>query len=51
MAVVIAATIDVPPRRFKNRKQMDACAGLTSKQFESGTRSQQGGISGGAGDG
>jgi transposase len=45
LAEVVVATID-DPKRFKNAKQVGAYAGLTPKQFESGTMSRQGGISG-----
>jgi hypothetical protein len=45
LAEVIVAVID-DPNRFKNAKQVGAYAGLTPTQFESGTMSRQGGISG-----
>jgi transposase len=45
LAEVIVAVID-DPKRFKNAKQVGAYAGLTPTQFESGTMSRQGGISG-----
>lgn len=45
LAEVVVATID-DPGRFKNAKQVGAYAGLTPQQFESGTMSRQGGISG-----
>lgn len=45
LAEVVVATID-DPNRFKNAKQVGAYAGLTPRQFESGTMSRQGGISG-----
>jgi transposase len=45
LAEVVVATID-DPKRFKNAKQVGAYAGLTPRQFESGTMSRQGGISG-----
>jgi transposase len=42
---VVVAVID-DAKRFKNAKQVGAYAGLTPTQFESGTMSRQGGISG-----
>lgn len=45
LAEVVVAVID-DANRFKNAKQVGAYAGLTPKQFESGTMSRQGGISG-----
>jgi transposase len=45
LAEVVVAVID-DPKRFKNAKQVGAYAGLTPRQFESGTMSRQGGISG-----
>jgi transposase len=45
LAEVVVAVID-DPNRFKNAKQVGAYAGLTPTQFESGTMSRQGGISG-----
>jgi transposase len=45
LAEVLVAVID-DPYRFKNAKQVGAYAGLTPTQFESGTMSRQGGISG-----
>lgn len=45
LAEVVVAVID-DARRFKNAKQVGAYAGLTPTQFESGTMSRQGGISG-----
>jgi len=45
LAEVIVAVID-DAKRFKNAKQVGAYAGLTPTQFESGTMSRQGGISG-----
>lgn len=45
LAEVVVAVID-DASRFKNAKQVGAYAGLTPKQFESGTMSRQGGITG-----
>ncbi|MBN8625708.1 MAG: IS110 family transposase [Planctomycetes bacterium] len=45
LAEVVVAVID-DAKRFKNAKQVGAYAGLTPTQFESGTMSRQGGISG-----
>lgn len=45
LAEVVVAAID-DAKRFKNGKQVGAYAGLTPTQFESGTMSRQGGISG-----
>lgn len=45
LAEVVVAVID-DATRFKNAKQVGAYAGLTPTQFESGTMSRQGGISG-----
>jgi transposase len=45
LAEVVVAVID-DPKRFKNAKQVGAYAGLTPRQFESGTMSRQGGVSG-----
>jgi transposase len=45
LAEVVVAVID-DANRFKNAKQVGAYAGLTPTQFESGTMSRQGGISG-----
>ncbi len=45
LAEVVVAVID-DPTRFKNAKQVGAYAGLTPRQFESGTMSRQGGVSG-----
>jgi len=45
LSEVVVATID-DPKRFKTAKEVGAYAGLTPKQFESGTMSRQGGISG-----
>ena len=42
---MVVAVID-DAKRFKNAKQVGAYAGLTPTQFESGTMSRQGGISG-----
>lgn len=44
LAEVVVATID-DAKRFKNAKQVGAYAGLTPRQFESGTMSRQGRIS------
>lgn len=45
LAELVVATID-DPHRFKNGKQVGAYAGLTPRQYESGTMSRQGKISG-----
>jgi transposase len=45
LAEVVVATID-DPKRFKNAKQVGAYAGLVPRQFESGTMSRSGRISG-----
>jgi len=45
LSEVVVAMID-DPKRFKTAKEVGAYAGLTPKQFESGTMSRQGGISG-----
>jgi len=45
LAEVVVATID-DPHRFKNGKQVGSYAGLTPRQYESGTMSRQGKISG-----
>ena len=45
LAEMVVATID-DPKRFKNGKQIGAYAGLTPKQYESGTMKRQGKISG-----
>lgn len=45
LAEVVVAMID-DPHRFKNGKQVGAYAGLAPKQFESGTMSRQGRITG-----
>lgn len=45
LAEVVVAVID-DASRFKNAKQVGAYAGLTPKQFESGTMSRPGGITG-----
>ena len=44
LAEVVVAVID-DPRRFNNRKQVGCYAGLTPRQFESGTMIRQGRIS------
>jgi transposase len=44
LAEVVVAVID-DPRRFNNRKQVGCYAGLTPRQFESGTMVRQGRIS------
>ena len=44
LAEVVVAVID-DPKRFKNRKQVGCYAGLTPRQFESGTMIRQGRIS------
>jgi transposase len=45
LAEVVVAVLD-DAKRFKNAKQVGAYAGLTPTQFDSGTMSRQGGISG-----
>lgn len=45
LAEVVVSTID-DPKRFKNAKQVGAYAGLVPKQYESGTMSRQGRITG-----
>lgn len=45
LAEVVVAMID-DPKRFKNAKQVGAYAGLVPKQYESGTMSRQGKITG-----
>lgn len=45
LAEVVVAVID-DPKRFKNAKQVGAYAGLVPRQFESGTMSRQGRITG-----
>jgi len=45
LAEVVVAMID-DPKRFKNAKQVGAYAGLVPKQYESGTMSRQGRITG-----
>lgn len=45
LAEVVVATLD-DPKRFKSGKQVGAYAGLAPRQFESGTMSRQGRISG-----
>ena len=45
LAELVVATID-DPHRFKNGKQVGSYAGLTPRQYESGTMSRQGKISG-----
>jgi len=45
LAEVVVAMID-NPKRFKNAKQVGAYAGLVPKQYESGTMSRQGRITG-----
>lgn len=45
LSEVVVAMID-NPRRFKNAKQVGAYAGLVPKQYESGTMSRQGRITG-----
>ena len=44
LAEIVVAVID-DPKRFKNRKQVGCYAGLTPRQFESGTMVRQGRIS------
>lgn len=45
LAEVVVATID-DPKRFKSAKQVGAYAGLVPKQYESGTMSRQGRVTG-----
>ena len=45
MAEIVVATLD-DPRRFKSRREVAAYAGLVPRQFESGTMSRQGRITG-----
>ncbi len=45
LAEVVVATID-DPKRFKNAKQVGAYAGLVPRQYESGTMSRSGRITG-----
>lgn len=45
LAEVVVATID-DPTRFKNAKQVGAYAGLVPRQYESGTMSRQGRVTG-----
>ena len=45
LAEVVVATLD-DPKRFKNAKQVGAYAGLVPRQYESGTMSRQGRITG-----
>jgi transposase len=45
LAEIVVAIID-NPRRFKNAKQVGSYAGLVPKQYESGTMSRQGRITG-----
>lgn len=45
LAELVVATID-DPSRFKNGKQVGAYAGLTPRQYQSGTMDRKGGISG-----
>lgn len=45
LAEVVVATID-DPHRFSNAKQVGAYAGLVPRQYESGTMSRTGGITG-----
>ena len=45
LAEIVAATLD-DPHRFKSRREVAAYAGLVPRQFESGTMSRHGGITG-----
>lgn len=45
LAEVVVAVLD-DPKRFKSRKQVAAYAGLVPRQYESGTMSRSGGITG-----
>ncbi len=45
LAEIVVATID-DPKRFKNAKQVGAYAGLVPRQYELGTMSRSGGITG-----
>jgi transposase len=45
LAEIVVATLD-DPHRFKSRREVAAYAGLVPRQFESGTMSRQGRITG-----